>query len=116
MWDTARRARDMMRCSLSDGSILHLTDIIVLDEFLCGSMYTIDILSLWMEARRKGLKVPKLLQLGPIPFDSNVTVSTLKIGFRDPSQMIKSARSSMLKKKTIHVTYIVLLLSKNLLV
>lgn len=54
---------------LSRWSGLSFTDILVLDETHSGSMDNTVILSLWMEALRKGFKVPKLLLLSATPTD-----------------------------------------------
>ena len=52
---------------------LSFTDVLVLDETHSGSMDNTVILSLWMEAHRKGFKVPKLLLLSATPTDLEVT-------------------------------------------
>lgn len=94
---TTHQAKDRMINHLSNGTMLPFTDIIIMDVLFCESTDCNTILSLWMEAQRRGFKVPKLLLISGFPidisFDSNVTVSTLEIGFADPSQRIKSARS-----------------------
>ena len=52
---------------------LSFTDVLVLDETHSGSMDNTVIFSLWMEAKRLGVKVPKLLLLTATPTDLPIT-------------------------------------------
>lgn len=48
---------------------LSFTDVLVLDETHSGSLDNTVILSLWMEAHRRDVKIPKLLLLSATPTD-----------------------------------------------
>lgn len=77
---------------------LSFTDILVLDETHSGSMDNTVILSLWMEAQRRGLRVPKLLLLSATPTDLPVSpapvVCTVPIPTPFPVQTIYDAPDS----------------------
>lgn len=64
-----RKMLSFFKGGVSKRKGLTFTDVLVLDETHSGSMDNTVIISLWMEAKNRGAKVPKLLLLSATPTD-----------------------------------------------